>query len=139
MSVLKVLRAIKKDPNMWVRLLEKTEFKPSNSIRVTWGDDKSSTFIAFPATKGQRWVNSQIIEKICIDTNLIMDYVDFCRENGTTPNEKLELTLVEYMNFLNIPHVEKDDCGRFKAGPSSYYYLNEIVPKERKDRSVKLD
>ena len=136
-SVLKVLRAIRKDPNMWVRLIEKQEFRNPKQIEVKWGDDKSSKFIDIPATRGQRWINSQIIEKLCIDTNLIMDYVDFCRENGTTPKQQLELTLVEYMSFLSIPHVEKDDCGRFKPGPSSYYYLNDVVPKERKDRGVK--
>ena len=138
-TALNILREIRKDPNMWVRLTEKATYKKPHDIEVKWGDDKSSKFIPLPATRGQRWVNSRIIEKICIDTNLLMDYIEFCRENGTSPNEQLKLTLVDYLSFLNIPYVEKDDCGRFKAGPSSYYYLNDVVPKERKDRSVRTD
>lgn len=136
-KALEILREVRKTPNLWVHLIEKTNYKEAKDVKVSWGDDKSSGFIELPISRGHRWINAQIIEKICVDANIIMDYIEYCRENKQTPKKQLEVILASYIVFLSDPYVVKDEDGRYKPGPSSYHYLHKKIPRERKDRTVK--
>jgi hypothetical protein len=133
-----------KSPNLWVEQTAKNVkndvYKRPKEIEVTWGDNKSCHFIDFPQTKGHRWVNSQIIEKLCIDSNLLMEYISFLREKSMANDLEAEQILTDYMRFLDDKRAIKDDQGHYKVGATCHYYMKDelhLPPKKSKGVRVR--